>query len=136
MGTWGSGPLDSDTAEDYLDALENRSAAQRLTAIEETFASAIERGGTSGLLPEEVIAAAAVVAANVRAGRSLEWNEEYPSITEWLAKPIPPGLPSAALQALEATQPADDWYWRSWADAADREEAQGFDRPFEISAAS
>ncbi|RFS83646.1 DUF4259 domain-containing protein [Actinomadura spongiicola] len=33
MGTWGSGPLDSDTAEDYLDELEDQSASHRLSVV-------------------------------------------------------------------------------------------------------
>ncbi|AWK09796.1 DUF4259 domain-containing protein [Streptomyces spongiicola] len=126
MGTWGSGPLDSDTAEDYLDELEEQSVSQRLTVVEKTFRSAIGAGGgsNSSVLPEEVMAAAAVVAANIPAGRALAWNEEYPSITEWLAKPITPALASSAIQALEVTLPADGWFWRSWVDAGEREEAQ------------
>src|SRR5689334_15523069 len=116
MGTWGSGPLDSDTAEDFLDELEEQPVSQRLTVVEKTFRSAIEAGGSSNssVLPEEVMAAAAVVAANIPAGRVLVWNEEYPSITEWLAKPITPTLASAAIQALDVTLPADSWFWTSW----------------------
>lgn len=126
MGTWGSGPLDSDTAEDFLDELEEQPVSQRLTVVEKTFRSAIEAGGSSNssVLPEEVMAAAAVVAANIPAGRVLVWNEEYPSITEWLAKPITPTLASAAIQALDVTLPADSWFWTSWVDASEREEAQ------------
>ncbi|MFF8290112.1 DUF4259 domain-containing protein [Streptomyces sp. NPDC016309] len=126
MGTWGSGPLDSDTAEDYLDELEEKSVSQRLAVVEKTFRSAIGAGGgsNSSVLPEEVMAAATVVAANIPAGRALAWNEEYPSITEWLAKPIMPALASSAIQALEVTLPADGWFWRSWVDAGEREEAQ------------
>ncbi|NJP94609.1 hypothetical protein HCN51_35100 [Nonomuraea sp. FMUSA5-5] len=69
-------------------------------------------------------AAAAVVAANVPAGSSFSWNEEYPDITEWLGKPIMPGLALTAVRALDMTLPADGWFWRSWVDAGEREEAQ------------
>ncbi|MEW1614375.1 MULTISPECIES: DUF4259 domain-containing protein [unclassified Streptomyces] len=126
MGTWGSGPFDSDTAEDFLDELQEQSAPQRLAVVENTFRSAIEGGGSSSssVLPEEVMTAAAVVAANVPAGRSLAWNEEYPGIMEWLAKPITPALASSAVQALEAALPTDGWFWRSWVDAEERSEAQ------------
>lgn len=44
MGIRGSGPLDSDTAEDYLDELEEQSVSQRLTVVEKTFRSAIGAG--------------------------------------------------------------------------------------------
>lgn len=126
MGTWGSGPFDSDTAEDFLDELEEQSAARRLAVVERTFRTAIGADGSSSssVLPEEVMAAAAVVAANIPAGRSLAWNEEYPSITGWLAQPISPALASSAIQALEVTLPADGWFWRSWVDPDEKGEAQ------------
>jgi alpha-glucosidase len=126
MGTYGSGPFDSDTAEDFLDELEEQPVSRRLAVVESTFRSAIEAGGgsNSSVLPEEVIAAAAVVAANIPAGSSLAWNGEYPSITEWLAKPITPTLASSAIQALDVALPADGWFWRSWVDASEREGAQ------------
>ncbi|WP_217235077.1 DUF4259 domain-containing protein [Streptomyces sp. AC555_RSS877] len=126
MGTWGSDPFDSDTAEDFHDELEEQPASRRLAVVESTFRSAIEAGGSSNssVLPEEVMALAAVAAANVPAGSSLAWNEEYLRITEWLAKPIAPALASSAIQVLEVALPADGWFWRSWVDASDREEAQ------------
>ncbi|MER5769292.1 DUF4259 domain-containing protein [Streptomyces sp. NPDC001985] len=126
MGTWGSGPFDSDTAEDFLDELEEQSAPQRLAVVQSTFRSAVEGGGSpsSSVLPEEVMAAAAVVAANIPAGHSLTWNEEYPGITEWLAKPIAQALASSAVQALEVALPADGWFWRSWVGAEEKSEAQ------------
>ncbi|MEV4841601.1 DUF4259 domain-containing protein [Nonomuraea sp. NPDC049486] len=126
MGTWGSSPFDSDTSEDFLDELEELSASQRLIVIEATFHSAIEAQGNSNasVLPEEVVAAAAVVAANIPAGRSLTWNEENPGVMEWLAQPITPALAMSAIQALDVTLPADGWFWRSWVDDGEREEAQ------------
>ncbi|GHA10659.1 DUF4259 domain-containing protein [Streptomyces echinoruber] len=115
MGTWGSGPFDSDTAEDFLDELKERSALQRLAVVENVFRSVVEAGGnsSSSVLPEEVVASAAVVAANVPTGSSLSWGEEYSGIREWLPKPIAPALASSAIRALEATLPADGWFWRS-----------------------
>ncbi|MFJ2953259.1 hypothetical protein [Streptomyces sp. NPDC087270] len=106
--------------------MEEQPAPRRLEVVERTFRAAIEAGGgsTSSVLPEEIMAASAVVAANVPAGRSLPWNEEYPRITEWLTKPIAPLLASSASQALELTFPADGWFWRSWVDVGEREEAQ------------
>jgi alpha-glucosidase len=126
MGTWGSGPFDSDTAEDFLDEMKEQPVPRRLEVVERTLRAAIEAGGssTSSVLPEEVMAAAAVVAANIPAGYSLPWNEEYPSITKWLEKPVAPLLARSAIQALESTLPADGWFWRSWVDAGEREEAQ------------
>ncbi|MFK4599698.1 DUF4259 domain-containing protein [Streptomyces pristinaespiralis] len=125
MGTWGSGPLDSDTAEDFLDRLEQMSDSQRIVLVARTLQAAIDANGSpSSVLPEEVMAAAAVVAANIPAGRALAWNVECPGITEWLAKPIMPPLATAAVQALAVTLPADGWFWRSWVEESERVEAQ------------
>jgi hypothetical protein len=127
MGTWGPGPFDSDTAEDFLDELEEQSAPRRLAAVEKTFHSALGAAGTtnSAVLPEEVIVAAAVVAANTTAGDSTDWHEDYPSMTEWLAKPIPADLATSALRALDSALPPGGSFWRSWVDAGEREEARG-----------
>ncbi|MFI7033578.1 DUF4259 domain-containing protein [Microbispora hainanensis] len=127
MGTWGSGPFDSDTAEDFLEELEDQSAMERLTTLQRIFGTAVEAPGSSTIevLPEEVTAAAAVVAANMPTGRNLSWNEnEDYAITEWLDKPIPPDLAIAAAQAMEVTFPPDGWYWRSWKKDEDRTAAQ------------
>ncbi|MDX3237101.1 DUF4259 domain-containing protein [Streptomyces sp. ME03-5709C] len=126
MSTFGSGPFDSDTAEDFLDELKVQPTAQRLAMVERTLRSGIETGGSTSpsVLPEEVIVAAAVVAANLSAGRSLPWNEEQPGITEWLTKPVEPALASSAVEALEATLPPDGWWWRSWVHTEDKAEAQ------------
>jgi alpha-glucosidase len=96
MSTFGPGLFDSDTAEDFLDALEEQSTAQRLTVVERTLRAGIETGGSPSpsVLSEEVIVAAAVVAANLPAGRSLTWHEEHPGITGWLPRAVEPcGVP-------------------------------------------
>lgn len=126
MGTWGTGPFDSDIAGDFLDQLEGLSALQRLAVIERTFRVVIESGGssTSSVLPEEVIAAAALMAANIPEGQFFAWEEEYPGMSGWLPQPIPSGLASNALQALDVALPPGGWFWRSWVDDPDRAEAQ------------
>jgi hypothetical protein len=60
VGAWGTGPFDSDAAEDYVDALGRMSAAQRLGALEETFGRAAMAANDSWRQPGELIAAAAV----------------------------------------------------------------------------
>ncbi|PJE98286.1 hypothetical protein CUT44_08445 [Streptomyces carminius] len=124
MGTWGPGPFDSDTAEDYLDELEEKSASGRLVAVTTTFRATTEDGTSSEILPEEVIAAAAVVAANLPAGASLEWSEDYSDVTDWLPKPVDPILASSAMRALENVFSENESFWRSWVNAEEREEAR------------
>ena len=125
MGTWGSGPLDSDTAEDCLEELEDMSPQERKTVIEATFRSVREGGGqpSSAVLPEEVIAAATVVAANTPAGRAISWHKDYP-IAEWLPKPLGIDLPAKAMEALEAAVSPEGYYWRGWVNPRDGLEAR------------
>lgn len=126
MGTWGTGAFDSDTADEFLDELEVQTAPQRQEVVENTFRSAINEGGisASSVLPVEVLTAAAVVAANITSGRDRSWHQEYPDIVEWLAKPVASNLASSANQALETALPSDGWFWRSWVDADQRQEAK------------
>lgn len=124
MGTWGTGLFDSDTAEDYLDELEGRSASGRLAAVTATLRASSDRGMSSRVLPEEVMAAAAVVAANLPAGAPLEWGEDYPGVVDWLPKPIDSTLASSATRALENAFSGNDSFWRSWVSEQDRAEAR------------
>lgn len=80
MGTWGSGPFDNDTAEDTLEELDAMSQRHREETVSAVFRSAVRGAGSpsASVLPEEVIVAAAVVAANTPAGARVEWNEDYP----------------------------------------------------------
>ncbi|WP_080646740.1 DUF4259 domain-containing protein [Salinispora arenicola] len=121
MGTWGTGPFDSDMAEDFVDQLEYLSEIQRAAILESRFERAMS-GGSDELL-SEVLAAAAVVAANLSAGKCLPWNEDYPGISEWLGGREVRRLVPLAANALEMHFQSDGWYWRSWVDEEERSEA-------------
>ncbi|WP_084262369.1 DUF4259 domain-containing protein [Actinomadura formosensis] len=123
MGAWGSGPFDSDTAEDFVDDLERLASLQRLAVLERVFHRAID-AAESEKLPAEVVAAAAVVAANLPSGASLSWNEDYPGISEWLPKPIAFDLTVLARRALDVALPVNGWFWQSWVDIEERREAE------------
>lgn len=123
MGTWGTGPFDSDTAEDLADSLEDLPAEERMARVDRVLRRAID-AGDSEKLPGEVIAAAAVIASNLPPGINLPWNEDYEGISEWLPKPVPTEFTARAIQALDRALPADGWYWRSWTDDNDRREAE------------
>jgi hypothetical protein len=124
MGTSGSGPFDSDTALDTLATLGPMMPSERLDLVARTLDAAIESASSSSpdILPEEVIASAAVIAANSPGGEELPWNSDVPGILEWLPKPVPSSLARSALRALDATIPAGGWWWQSWTDDADRDQ--------------
>ncbi|WP_052852615.1 DUF4259 domain-containing protein [Streptomyces avicenniae] len=122
MGTWGSGLLENDTAQDVLEEYAEASPAQRLDSITRILSDP-PLDESADVLVEEVITAAVVVAANLPDGADLPWNSGVPGITEWLDKPLPVGLPALARDALTVTLPEDSWWWRSWTDPGDREQA-------------
>lgn len=73
MGTFGTGPFDSDGALDFLDGLAELPTGQRRKVLERMFLvvqnapEQLERT----VFPDEVVAAAAVVAASLSGGASI-----------------------------------------------------------------
>lgn len=123
MGTWGTGPFDGDSSEDFADELERMTPLERKAKLEKVLQGAIEAGAETEL-PDLVIAAAAVVVANLPGGAeaAAEWTEDYPDMPRWL--PEPAELPQLALRALTAALPPESWYWRSWVEADETLEAE------------
>ena len=119
MGTWGTGPFDSDMAEDVVDQLESL-PARRIDVLTDR----LERAASAqpDELLGEVLAAAAVVAANLPAGRDLPWNDDYPGITTWLSGDQAESLALLARRALDMRFRPDGGYRRSWVDDAERRE--------------
>ncbi|GAA3743656.1 hypothetical protein GCM10022205_33140 [Spinactinospora alkalitolerans] len=126
MGTWGVELFDGDTALDLLDGLGPPAAAERLEHVVRTLEPALVNARPEPVrtLPEEVVAAAAAIAANTLSEERFSWNEEASGVTEWLARPVPLQVRSLAVEALDAALPADGWWWRSWGDDVDREQAR------------
>jgi alpha-glucosidase len=122
MGTWGAGPFDSDMAEDFVDQLEDVPSSRRVALIRTRLEQAVSDDAEK--LLGEVLAAAAVVAAGLPAGRDLPWNEDYPGIASWLPEADVRSLAALADRALEAHFPPDGWYWQSWTDDEERDEAR------------
>jgi hypothetical protein len=73
MGTFGTGPFDSDGALDFLDGLAELHGSQRREVLERMFL--VVRNEPEQLertvFPDEVVAAAAVVAASLAGGTSI-----------------------------------------------------------------
>ncbi|MGI5289164.1 DUF4259 domain-containing protein [Nonomuraea polychroma] len=126
MGTWGADLFGSDTALDILDAISSTPPENRVEFIYRIFESAIDQANsvTPTIVPEEVIAAASIVAANLPGGETVSWGEEAEGISRWLPKPVPVAVAASALDALNASLPTDGWWWRSWQNASDRAQMQ------------
>lgn len=124
MGTWGSGPFDSDAAEDFADGLERLSGQQRVDAIRLVLERVLDARDPENSAPD-VVAVAAVVAANVPAGAELPWiDEDYPRMATWLEGVIDAELVALTIRSLAAAVPQAGWYWRSWVDNKQRAEAE------------
>ena len=125
VGTWGTGPLQNETAEDVLDSLVDMSLAERLATVGSLFRGAIT-GAEAGrllVLPEEVIAGACVVAASRAGVTTMPWLQDHPEIQDWLAD-VPTGTVTDARHALAVAALENEHYWSSWVDDADRAEAR------------
>ncbi|MFI6393128.1 DUF4259 domain-containing protein [Nonomuraea sp. NPDC050540] len=125
MGTWGAGPFESDSAEDLLDELEGTDSEGKLDRIIRIMNSAV-RGDMfpeGDLLPEEIIAVAAIVALNVSPDMEGVWESEVTGLAGWLPKPVTPPTMDLAIQALAKATPLDGWWSKSWVDESERSEA-------------
>ena len=122
MGTWGSGPFDSDSAMDLVETLSPLSMDERIDQIRRIFDAALRdaEAGTTTVVPEEVLAGAAVVAANLPKSIGCSWPEADPDLAQWLPHPLPGEFPAQAKAALRVAIPVHGWWWQSWVDAADK----------------
>ncbi|WP_165944714.1 DUF4259 domain-containing protein [Saccharopolyspora terrae] len=123
MGTWATSPFGSDTALDVIDVVVSYSPEERLDFIERTLVSAVQNGESSeDPLPDETLAVAAILAANLPGGAELPWNEDAEGVDHWLTKPVHARYSALAVEAIEAALPPEGWWRRSWVDASDRRE--------------
>jgi hypothetical protein len=128
MGTFGTGPFSSDGALDFLEELAERPPAQRAEALERMFLLVKRRPDLLGrdFFADEVVAAAAIVAALLPGGR--QFDERLDSLVEndiasdgRLGVPAPE-LASVALEALLFVGgPQGPWLqgWKNDTDAAE-----------------
>ncbi|MFE2149105.1 DUF4259 domain-containing protein [Streptomyces lavendulae] len=66
MGTWGTGPFDSDMAADFVDGLAGMSTEQVIEAMTSTFQRVVDSGSrVDGGDGAEAIAAAALIACQI-----------------------------------------------------------------------
>jgi hypothetical protein len=126
MGTWGTGPLGSDSAMDFLEEVAALPVADREREVARVVTLAADDPSSvlRDVLPEEVIAAATLIAEALPAGNGLPWHGEEQLAAARLASLSNTQLPAAALSAVEATTESGGWWSRSWVSDADRAEAE------------
>ncbi|MEU9945955.1 DUF4259 domain-containing protein [Streptomyces lavendulae] len=98
MGTWGTGPFDSDLAGDFTDGLRGLASQQIISALEEALRRVAESGPRIDSGDEvEAVAAAALVASQIPGSKVVISCEDGPD------EPLPQ-LP-ASLRALARLGP-------------------------------
>jgi len=128
MGTFGTGPFSSDGALDLLDKLTGQSVGRRREVLEGIFLQVRDRPGLLGrkFFPDEVVAAAAVVAAGMAGGEDIRRDlagQGY-GISEVLVPAPDSALCASALEALLAAAGRDGPWHSGWADPVTAAEAR------------
>lgn len=141
MGTFSTGPFGSDTALDLLDELADQPSDQRRQAVERIFSQARDHPGLlwRKFFPDEIVAAAALVAAGLPDGEDIrqELSEQAYDASRVIVPAPDHELTTLALQALLfAAGPDGPWHqgWVSQQTAAHAR--QTIDRLTEILTAS
>jgi len=131
MGTFGTGPFSSDGAMDFLEELAERSPERRVPALARMFLFVKNKPELlwREFFPDEVVAAAAIVAATLPGGQ--QFDEQLETLVERdlapdvrLAVPAP-DLADIALEALTfVAGPEGPWHqgWTNDTDAAEARE--------------
>ena len=125
MGTWSASPFGSDSALDLLDQFSDVEEGQRAEFLEQIFRAGLSGpadGAIGKVLPDEVIAAAAILAASLPGGQEFPWNQDVDDILLPSVSRSGFELPVLALRALRHVIPDGGWWWRSWKDERDAEQ--------------
>ena len=120
MGTWGTGPFSSDGALDLLDELAGQPASQRREALERIFFRVRDRPDLLGrkFFPDEIVAAAAVVAASLPGGEDIRRDlADHADDVHAVLVPAPDhDLTALALHALLFAAGPDGPWHDGWVD--------------------
>jgi hypothetical protein len=126
MGTWGFDPFDNDGAMDFLGELSDLGPGRRVADVASLLDTAQEPladwSVETGV--DEVLAAVAMVAANVPGGEGLRWNYVPEGLSGFLPTPLDESLVVRARVALDRLSDEDGWWMREW-DPNDRVAVQG-----------
>jgi hypothetical protein len=128
MGTWGTGPFSNDDALDLRDALGTQPASQRRETLERIFFRVQARPGLLGwtFFPDEIVAAAAVVAARLPGGEGLRQDlaDQGYDVDAILVPAPDPELNHSALQALLVAAGPDGPWHGGWTDPQNAAQAR------------
>ena len=118
MGTFGTGPFSSDSALDLLDELADQPSDQRRQALERIFSQVRNHPDLlwRKFLPDEIVAAAAIVAAGLPGGEEIREelsDQDYDA--NRVVVPAPDHeLTTLALQALLFAAGPDGPWHQGW----------------------
>ena len=120
MGTFGTGPFSNDGALDFLDELAGQPAGQRCEALEQIFFRVRDRPDLLGskFFPDEIVAAAAVVAASLPGGEDIrdDLADQGYDVDAVLVPAPDPELNHSALKALLVAAGRDGPWHDGWVD--------------------
>jgi alpha-glucosidase len=120
MGTFGTGPFDNDGALDLLDELASQPADRRRERLERLLFRVQDRPDLLGwkFFPDEVVAAAAVVAASLPNGEGIrQWLADHGYDAGTILLPAAdPELNASAMEALLLAAGRDGPWHAGWSD--------------------
>ncbi len=120
MGTWGTGPFDSDLAADFVDALEGLTHQQVIDVLERTFQRVTSSGArVDGGDGAEAIAAGALVASTIPDSPIVIDPDDGPG--EPLPE-LPASLHASARLALDRVLQDGSEMATGWVDSADADQ--------------
>ncbi|HEX5595187.1 MAG TPA: DUF4259 domain-containing protein [Micromonosporaceae bacterium] len=128
MGTFGTGPFSSDGALDFVEELAERPPEQHLDALRHLFTYVLANRGLlwREFFPDEVVAAAALVAAALPGGEHLQHC--LADLSDETGVGLLPAsaseLTASALEALLFVAGPDGPWHQGWTTEADRLDAQ------------
>src|SRR5439155_7137373 len=114
MGTWDVGPFDNDTAADWCGDLHDAVPGERVELIRRVLTAVSEHGDDylDSDIAVEAIAAAAVVASQLRGGPAVNSPYAPKFLAEGGTVEVPHDVPQLALRALDRIV-GQDSEWRA-----------------------
>ncbi|MGC5018152.1 DUF4259 domain-containing protein [Micromonospora sp. DT47] len=123
MGTWAAGPFDNDVAADWCDDLDEASPEERPALVEQALQETVDETAHLDAVPAtEAVAAAAVVAAHLPGGPSIESSYAPDFLTSGGRLTLPGHLPALALRALDRVLADDSELAELWAESGELDE--------------